>query len=71
MTVMPLTLLATNGCENGPCPTFYKAKGGVVVRGYQTSDPEHTPPGMPEHEGVLFIPDADWDHLLSELPWRR
>lgn len=68
---MSLTVLATNGCDDGPCPTFYKTTGGVVVRGYTTSDSEHRPPGMPEHEGVLFIPDTDWDNLLSELPRRR
>ncbi len=65
---MSMRVLATNGCENGPCATFYKAKGDVIVRGYQTSDPEHIPPDLPAHEGVVFIPDGDWEHLLSELP---
>ena len=63
-----LTVLATNGCDDGPCPTFYRTKGGVVVQGRKTTNPEHIPSGMPDHEGVLFIPDADWDHLISELP---
>lgn len=65
---MSMSVLATNGCENGTCATFYKATGGVVVRGYKTNDPEHLPPDMPAYEGVLFIPDEDWDHLLSEVP---
>ncbi|MGH3852539.1 MAG: hypothetical protein ACRDR6_03385 [Pseudonocardiaceae bacterium] len=64
---MPLTVLATNNCENGPCSTFHKAPGGVVVQAYRTSDPEHLPPGMPNHEGVLFIPDVDWDRLILNL----
>ena len=54
-----LTVLATNGCDDGACPTFYRTKGGVVVQGRKTTNPEHIPSGMPDHEGVLFITDAD------------
>lgn len=62
-----LRVLATNGCENGPCPTFYKTEDGVIVQAFKTTDPGHVPPGMPENEGVLFVPDADWRQLLTEL----
>lgn len=63
---MPLTVLSYS-CDDGPCPTFYKAPGGVVVQAIKTSDPEHIPPGMPDHEGVLFIPDAAWRRLMVNL----
>ncbi|MGH3844797.1 MAG: hypothetical protein ACRDS0_25670 [Pseudonocardiaceae bacterium] len=63
---MSMIVIATNACDNGPCPTFHKALGGVVVQGYKTDDPDHTPPDMPAHEGVLFIPDADWNQLIVE-----
>jgi hypothetical protein len=66
---MPLTVLS-HSCDNGPCPTFYKAPGGVVIQGLKTNDPEHLPPGIPDHEGVLFIPDASWDILMANLPGR-
>ncbi len=62
-----LRVLATNGCENGPCPTFHKTEGGVIVQAFKTTDPGHVPPGMPQNEGVLFVPDADWQQLLTEL----
>lgn len=50
-----------------PLPDVHKAPGGVVIQAYKTSGPEHMPPGMPNHEGVLFIPDADWDFLILNL----
>ena len=63
---MPLTVLAYS-CDNGPCPTFYKAPGGVVVQGSKTNDPDHVPPGMPSHEEVVFIPDAAWRKLMITM----
>ncbi|MGH3898929.1 MAG: hypothetical protein ACRDTA_11905 [Pseudonocardiaceae bacterium] len=67
---MSLIVIATNGCENGPCPTFYLTFDGsdVIVRGYKTTAPEHIPDDLPDHEGVLRIPIKDWQRLLSELP---
>lgn len=64
---MALTVLA-GSCDNGPCPTIYKTDGGVIVQGLKTQDPEHLPAGMPDHEGVVFIPDAAWGRLISRLP---
>jgi hypothetical protein len=39
----------------------------VIVQAFKTTDPGHLPPGMPQDEGVLFVPDADWQQLLTEL----
>lgn len=63
---MTLKLLVSS-CDNGPCPAFHKTTGGVVVQGIKTNDPEHRPAGMPDHEGVLFIPDDAWERLTSRL----
>lgn len=54
-------------CDNGPCPAFRPAVGGVVVQGIKTADPDHIPSGMPDHEGVVFIPDGAWELLISRL----
>lgn len=64
---MALIVIATNACENGPCPTFRKAPGGVVVQAYKITEPDLIPPGMPDNEGALFVPDGDWHQLLFEL----
>ncbi len=63
---MALTVIA-DSCDNGPCPTIYKIDGGVIIQGVKTQDPEHMPPDMPDHEGVVFIPDAAWERLTSRL----
>lgn len=63
---MPLTA-AIESCDNGPCPAFRPAPGGVIVQGIKTTDPGLIPPGMPDHEGVVFIPDGNWELMISRL----
>lgn len=63
---MSLTVIACS-CENGPCPTFHKAPGGVVFQAHLITDPDLIPPGMPSHEGALFCPDNDFEQLLRGL----
>lgn len=48
-------------------PGLPQDHGWVVVQGIKTNDPEHRPAGMPDHEGVLFIPDDAWERLNSRL----
>lgn len=63
-----MIMIAATTCDNGLCPSFHKPPGGgVVVQGYKTNDPGHTPIGMPDHEDAVFIPDGDWDQLIFEL----
>lgn len=53
-------------CLNGKCPTFIRdtEAGGVWVRGF--ASPSATKKGDPELD--TFIPDGEWEFLLSQLP---
>jgi hypothetical protein len=64
---MSLVVIATNACENGPCPTFHKTEGGVVIQAYRITNSKLLPQGIPDHEVASFIPDVDFDQLLFEL----
>jgi hypothetical protein len=56
---MALTVLASNGCNDGTCPTFFvdDISGDVYVRGY-------SPDGS---ETDVRIPRQDWAVLITSL----
>jgi hypothetical protein len=58
---MELEVLASSGCEDGDCPTFFvdPGNGDVTVRGYDPADPTV--------ELDVRIPSATWAHLVAQL----
>ena len=62
---MAFRLLATGGCTNGTCPTWWQddETGDVKVRGFH---PDH--PGDSTYERDVVIPAATWTRLVAQLP---
>jgi hypothetical protein len=55
-------------CDYGPCPRFEidPDTGDVLVQGYLTGELPSKP--VPNGEGVVSIPAAAWQKLLTQLP---
>ena len=50
-------------CDDGDCPTIYRDDAGnVFVQGYSSTDQP-----VPDGEGLIRIPAADWRKLLTQL----
>lgn len=62
---MAMKVLASPGCTDGNCPTFWvdTARGVVRVRGYDPADPTV--------ERDVDIPIPTWEMLVAQLPARR
>ena len=58
---MTYELLASSGCTDGSCPTFFvdHGTGDVLVRGYDPDDPTR--------EIDVRIPQAKWAVLMTNM----
>ena len=61
-----LRVLASTDCRNGDCPTLRidDATGDMYVQGYL---PLAGVVQVPDGEGTVRIPGADWAQLLAQL----